>query len=373
MTLAAERVANTPDMVDRFVSLFRDTPVRGLIANLDTTVDRIDIAGRSYPVTMNDAGHPGNCYICSPVTAYIDYAVDETRNFAAHPALRSAVRALIRAAAPLVRASGLDAQVQVNNWLFSTNPVPTLTRDAAARMRDTLTRDHPTRALVLRSLNDRADAVSIAALRGEGFRMLPARQIYLFGADRDDSRVTPNMRQDRQLLARTPLQLVPNDAFSHADYARSARLYDLLYIDKYTPLNPRYTARYVQAMHQSGLMQLRGLRDPATGELAAVTGLFANGRTLTQPIVGYDTARPLNEGLYRMVMAMAQDHALAHGLFFNMSAGAADFKRRRMALPVIEYSAVYVDHLPRRQRLATRAMETLLTRIGVPLLQRFEL
>lgn len=373
MTMAAELVANTPDMVDRFVRLFRDTPVRDLIGNLDTTVDRIDIAGRSYPVTLNDSGLRGNCYICSPVTAYIDYAIDETRNFAAHPALRRAVRALIRTAAPLVRASGLDAQVQINNWLFSTNPVPTLSRAAAAGLRDRLTGDHPTRALVLRSLNDRADAASIAALRAEGFRMLPARQIYLFGVDRDEISLTPNMRQDRQLLDRTPLKLVANDAFTAADYVRSAQLYDLLYIDKYTSLNPRYTARYVQAMHQSGLMQLRGLRDPATGQLAAVTGLFANGRTLTQPIVGYDTSRPLREGLYRMVMAMAQDHALAQGLFFNMSAGAADFKRRRMALPVIEFSAVYVDHLPRRQRLATRAMETLLTRIGIPLLQRFEL
>jgi hypothetical protein len=243
MTLAAEQVANTPEMVDKFVRIFRDTPIRELIGNLDTTVDRALVAGRSYPLTLNNTGLRGNCYICSPVTAYIDYAIDETRNFAAHSALRSAVRALIRIAAPLVRARGLDGQVQINNWLFSTNPVPTLTRDAAAQMRDRLTQDHPTRALVLRSLNDRADAASIAALRAEGFRMLPARQIYLFGGVSDDFCFTPDMRRDRNLLLKTPLQIVPNDGFADADYTRAAQLYDLLYIDKYTPLNPRYMYR----------------------------------------------------------------------------------------------------------------------------------
>jgi hypothetical protein len=371
--MTTERVANTPEMVARFAAIFQAHPVPDLIANLVTEVGQIDIAGRSYPVTLNSRGVQGNCYICSPVTAYIDYALDETRNFAAHPALTRAVRALIHAAAPLVRGSGLDHQVQINNWLFSTNPVPTLDRAAAAELRDRLTEDHPGRALVLRSLNETADHATILALRAEGFRMLPARQIYLFGADRAEARPSANMKRDRLSLARTPYQLVENDGFGDADYTRCADLYDLLYIRKYTPLNPRYTALYVRQMHQSGLIQLRGLRDPADGGLVAVTGIFVNGRTLTQPIVGYDTHRPLRDGLYRMVMAMAQDHALENRLFFNMSAGAASFKRHRLADPVIEYSAVFVDHLPRPQRLAIRLMEALLTHTGIPLLRKFEL
>jgi Acetyltransferase (GNAT) domain len=368
-----ERVANTPEMIERFVKVFQGHPTPKLVSNLVTEVGQIAIAGRSYPLTLNNRGERGNCYICNPTTAYIDYALDETRNFRLHPALRLAVRTLVRASAPLVRASGLDHQVQINNWLFSTNPVPTLGQDAVVGLRDRLTRDHPKHALVLRSLNEIADQASLKVLRAEGFRLLPARQIYLFGAVGTTPGASPDMKRDLRQIVRTPYQIVENADFNGDDFHRSAELYEMLYIQKYTALNPRYTALYVQEMHLSGLMRLRGLRDPTDGRLVAVTGLFENGRTLTQPVVGYDTARPQREGLYRMVMAMAQDHARREGLFFNMSAGAALFKRRRRAVPVIEYNAVFVEHLPRAQRIAVRMIEEILTRTGIPLLRRFEL
>jgi hypothetical protein len=368
----ADRVENSPAKVEAFVSLFNDMPVRDLIANLTTSVERTEVAGRSFPLTLNDAGEAPNCYICCPSSAYIDYAIDETRNFAAHPVLRRSLRGLIGACAPLVRASGLDHQAQLNNWLYSTNPVPLLDRPAIAALRADLTMRFPDRAIVIRSLNEIADPATIVALKAEGFRMLAARQIYIF-ADRSSApAMTNDMKRDRKRLSTIRFERVGDADFSEADYARSEELYRMLYRDKYTPLNPHYTAHYIAEMHRRGILRLAGLRRP-DGELVAVTGLFENGGTLTQPIVGYDTGLPLGEGLYRMVMALAQDHASARGLFFNMSAGAADFKRRRGAVAAIEYNAVYAGHLPRRQRLAIRSMETVLARVGIPLLRRFEL
>ena len=368
----ADRVENKPAKVEAFVRLFNEVPVRELIANLETKVETLEVAGRIFPLTLNDGSEAHNCYICCPTSAYIDYAMDETRNFAAHPLLQRALNALIGACAPLVRASGLDRQAQVNNWLYSTNPVPLLDRPTIASLRAALTARFPDRAIVIRSLNDIADPATIAALKAEGFRMLAARQVYIF-ADRSAAPATSNdMKRDRKQLRVTPFERVGNGDFTEADYARAEQLYNMLYLDKYTPLNPHYTARYIAEMHRRGIIGLAGLRRPG-GELVAVTGLFENGGTLTQPIVGYDTGLPVGEGLYRMAMALAQDHATARGLFFNMSAGAAEFKRRRGAVAAIEYNAVYAGHLPLRRRMAIRVMETVLALVGIPLLRRFEL
>lgn len=364
MTEAAPRL-------DAFVDCFNRHPVQALIRNLTTRVERLDVAGQAFPITVNDGNLTGNCYICDPVTGYIDYAVEETRNFATSPLLRTGLTNMIRAAAVIVRASRLDRAVHVNNWLFSTNPAPAITRRTASTLRDQLVARFADHAIILRSLNTYSDKRALCALVDEGFHLLPSRQIYLFDG-RTPVRLSKDMKNDRALLRSTPLEKVSNDEFTTADYARCIRLYEQLYLEKYTPLNPQYTATYLAEAHQSDILQLEGLRDP-DGTLVAIGGRFQYGHTLTQPLLGYDTTRPQEDGLYRLITAMAQRDAIAKGLLFNMSAGAAAFKRNRCAVPAIEYSAVYIRHLPRSRRIATRTVEKVLSGVGVPLLKRYEL
>lgn len=94
---------------------------------------------------------------------------------------------------------------------------------------------------------------------------------------------------------------------------------------------------------------------------------------MTAPVVGYNTSLPQARGLYRMLMALAIGRARDRGMLFNMSAGAAGFKRNRGALPALEYSALYNRHLPARTRVAGSIVRHLLAKIGAPLLRTLEL
>ena len=357
--------------LDNFVTCFNRHPVNALIRNLSTRVEWLDVAGHAVPITVNDGNTTKNCYICDPVTGYIDYAQEETRNFATSPILRKAAIRMIQASAGIVRTSGLDRAVHVNNWLFSTNPAPTISQRTAATLRDDLVARFPRHAIILRSLNTYSDENALRTLVAEGFQPLPSRQIYLFDG-RVPVRLSKDMKNDRVLLRQTPLIEVGNDEFTEPDYARAIWLYEQLYLEKYTPLNPQYTATYLAEMHKAGILHMQGLRD-GQGTLVAIGGRFQYEHTLTQPLLGYDTSRPRAEGLYRLITAMAQRDAIENRLLFNMSAGAAGFKRNRCAVPAIEYSAVYSRHLPRKQRVAIRTVAAVLSGVGVPLMKRYRL
>lgn len=329
-----------------------------------------EIGGRHWPLTITEGGP--TCYLVDGVTAYLDYALEETRNLAAHPALRAAMRGLIHAAGPLVRATGLDRQVQVNNWLFSTCPVPPLSSPTARALASTLAPRHPHHALVMRSLNEVDDASSLAALKALGWVLLPARQIWRIDPQQAEAARWRDLMADARLTTRSPFPFAPADDFAAEDFARAADLYDQLYRRKYPALNPAYTAYFLQGAARAGLIDLAGWRGPE-GNLIAISGLFRNGATLTQPILGYDLSRPQRDGLYRLAVMRAHLAARDQGLLLNASAGAARFKRLRGAMPAIEYTAVFAAHLPGKQRAALATLRSLLKTTAVPLMRRMRL
>lgn len=94
---------------------------------------------------------------------------------------------------------------------------------------------------------------------------------------------------------------------------------------------------------------------------------------MTQPVFGYDTALPQSVGLYRLLSAQVFAEAREHGLAMHLSAGAGGFKQARGATPTPEFLAVVDRHLPLYRRAPWALLESVGTRVGLPLLRRYGL
>jgi hypothetical protein len=237
------------DKAAAFSTLHAGVATRGFVSNIDARVETIDAGGLTLPVTVNDA-MPGNAWVCSPLTTYSRYALEETRRVAPR-VLAAPLGGMIGLADRWLRRGELDSAVSLNNWLLSTNLYPAADGIDFGTLIASCVACWPRHAFWFRSLNFAQHADWLQALMAVGFELIPTRQVYLFRDVKQSITKHQNLRRDLQLLRTTPLTPVAHDAFTDADFVRSEALYAQLYLDKYSRLNPSYTPAFLKAWHCS--------------------------------------------------------------------------------------------------------------------------
>lgn len=345
-----------------------------LVGNVRTRLLVMSVEGIPVPITVNDAEY-ANSYVCSPYTHYVSYARQEL-SLLRNRALIAALSAVLTGIGGLLKATHFNRVVHVNNWLLSTNLYPALSDEQWSAALDGLIRMFPGHAVAFRSLNATLNARELALLRGRRCRLVPSRQIYLLRTDDPEfanAKARWLLKRDRALADRHGYLAVGPEEIVATDLPRIAELYRMLYLDKYSLHNPQFTARFYEQALAAGTLELHGYRDVATGRLEAILGFYAREGAMTTPLFGYDTSRPKAHGLYRMLSALLIGIARDRGLLLHESSGAAQFKRNRGAVADIEYTALYDRHLPAWRRCSWSALEGLLGKIGVPLMQKYKL
>lgn len=345
------------------------TAVAG-VANLATTVAVVGEGDDRVPVTINSS-EPDNTWVCSPYTAYSRYAIEELERFG-HPLLTQPLSWLCGGLGRYLWRARVDNAVAINNWLVSTNLYPELRPKVLHGWIEEARSRWPHHAIWFRSLNPRYTGDWLQALSNAGFILIPSRQVYLYDRIDREASHPRDLRRDLQLLRTTRFVASDASTWSSQDFARAAELYELLYLKKYSQLNPAYSGQFLSAWQRAGLLNLTGYRDER-GVLQAIVGMFVIGRTITAPIVGYDTAQPQRVGLYRLLMATVYETAARSAYRINLSAGAAEFKRLRGGVGTIEYSAVCARHLLRYRRRAIGVLAKLASTLGEPIMKRFQL
>lgn len=368
---ASTRERLSRDLRDEaWLQMLLSHPAEQLVYNVRTRWSLLRIGDVTLPITRNETDYD-NSYVCSPYTACVLYPQSEACKLPGY-ALPTAVRILAAAMGLPLKGARFNRVISVNNWLLSTNLysswnpalVPAITRLLTARF--------PTHAITWRSVNEVTNRSLMRALAHEGYWLAPSRQVYFFDGASRTFLNRPNTRRDLKLLETTRYQIVGHDALRGDDVDRIEYLYRLLYIKKYSPHNPQFTAKMLEYCRRHRLLTMWGLRNEQ-GRLDGIVGAFERDGVMTVPLVGYDTSLPQTLGLYRLLMALVLREAADQRWLMNLSSGAAEFKRLRGGVPCLEMTAVFGAHLSWGRRAAWQTVVSLLRHVAAPLLRKYQL
>lgn len=364
-TLTFEPDEVRDDFARRYLGPMMREGARGFVSNVHARLGVVQGGAFALPVAFDVA--PGDSYVVSPLSHYVGYGAEELSKLG-RPALEPALRSVLGGLGEVLKASGFDEAVSVNNWLLSTNLWPSLTPRDVRGVLGALVAAFPDRPLLFRSLDAARNALTLETLRSLGGVALFSRVIHYQDPRRADFWRVRQLREDERRVRKVGAELVTT--FSDDDLTRVKALYDDLYLGKYSSFNPQFTARFLRHARDEDLLDLRGWR--VDGELVAAWGAFVRGGVMTVPVFGYDTAAPKSLALYRLLSLEVLRRARERGLLVNASGGVGAFKKARGGVTTVEYGVAYTRHLPRARRVAWSALARLLDRVAVPIILRGE-
>lgn len=341
-----------------------------IIANVKTKAALLDTGENLFPVTINFEEYE-NSYVCSPYTACVSYAKEEMGKLN-NKLLEMLLSGIVNALSLFLKKATINKVISVNNWLLSTNLYSQWNERNIPELKNFLIQNFRDHAIMFRSLNRHSNSDLLDEFNDSGFILVPSRQVYIFDKRLHNYLDRHNTQIDLKLINKTAYKIVDHHDITEDDYTRIVELYNFLYLEKYSYHNPQFTRTCITNWHRGNLLYMKGLRN-TDGILDGIIGCFEKDGITSAPLVGYDTNISTNIGLYRMLIALILQRAVENDLVLNLSSGAANFKRLRGGIPFIEYSAVYIRHLPIGKRIIWHVTNFLLTNVGVPLMKAFKL
>ena len=293
------------------------------------------------PITISDF-HLDNTYTVSPYSHYVSYGGYEEVKHLHNPPVEALIKLLMGPIAKYFRSADLDKVAYVNNYLLSTNLYPSVNSEQLSALSEALPKWFPERVIVFRSVDEKKNPHIADILKEKNYDMVLSRQVWYM--DAEEANHTRQYKEDVRVLRKNDYEIVEGKDLSDDELARSLHLYNMLYLEKYSYYNPQFTFEFMKLARDSEVLHLRALR--RDGQINAVMGFFIRNGAMTQPLFGYDTSLPQEEGLYRLLTLITLQEGLRRGLLVHASGGVGKFKKVRGGKSVTEYNAVFTKHLP---------------------------
>lgn len=311
-----------------------------LIFNLKTNVKVLKLSTeREVIITINKKKY-SNTYTVSPFSHFITYCYDELYCLK-NKILELILRPIIYLLGLVFKACRINNIVIVNSLMLSTNLIINLSFQELEEIKKYLIKNYPKSTIVFRSLNNYFYSNIVTSLEKLDFKKLPSRQIYLLKkSDALNKSARKKINQDYKLILKNDLKII--DIKETIYSTEIVKLYNMLYIDKYSKSNPMIKKTFVEFLINNDKFIFKGLINKDK-ELLGVIGCFVVNNTLTTPILGYDTSKDIN--LYRMLTSLINELGEELSCNIHRSSGVGQFKKLRGSKKEIEYIYYYNEHL----------------------------
>ncbi len=316
------------------------------ISNAKTDLYLIKIESLIVPISVNEREYE-NSYLLS---SYFVVTELKEKLEKASAAWRFLTKPLIAFFGQLLKWIKINKVVIINNWLFSTNLYPPLTKSQIEAITLFLKKRFPDHYFMFRSVNTYKDSTVFDGLNLQNYRMIPSRQVYLYDPHRPQSQSTiVKQRKDSKRLIKAQYYVETVDTFSDEEIARLLELYRNVYVNRYTKYSPLYTEKYLKQALKNKFLNFKLLKKE--GKIYGVTGFLKKDGYMLTPFFGYDTSVPQEEGLYRMLSSVILEEVSKCELLSHQGSGSSNFKKWRGFIEQQEYVAIYDHHLPLFRRL----------------------
>ncbi len=350
------------------IPLIKNGPEK-YIKNIKTKLMVLQIDNIVLPVTINSEDY-NNSYVCSPYTHYISYAIEELWNVN-NLFFRKILVIFLKIFGIFLKIGKINNVVIVNNWLLSTNLYPNLSKEQIAQITLFIKNRFKNHAILFRSVNNYTYPKLYRFLKESSYSNIPSRQIYFLDKKLIEGKVKNTLSKDKKLLKNNITKITNNDSIKIEDIKRIKSLYDMLYLKKYSFLNPQFTEDFIELALRENLFFINAFY--SNENLDAVYGYFIRDKVMTTPIFGYDTNYLLSKGLYRILSFKLIQDSISKNLTLNQSSGAASFKLNRGAKSSIEYTMVYSKHLKISRHIVWNILHFFSNVVAVPILKFYKL
>lgn len=356
------------ECIRKFLTPIVKQGIHTFIDNINSDIQLLAIDDIVLPVTIIDENYTDS-FVCSPYGHFISYSLDSIESLTKNEWIVKSVKAIVQFYGYFLKRGKLNKCVLVNNWPYSTDLYPNITIDKLRVIQQFLEQRFPNHAIIYRSINKIISKDLYQSLHNLNYTFIASKQVYYTNAIDEHISQTRIMKSDFKLLRECGYEIVDVNEATPDEIERMIGLYNAVFLQKYSKLNPQFNVRFLKLAMDSKLFHFKILKKD--GEIDGVVGFMCNNGILFCPFFGYDTSKSQHIGLYRLLSTILFLEAKHRGVLYYQSSGASFYRKIRRAESCIDHYAVYLGHLSFFRKMPWYWLKALFNTVGIHFMKKY--